>query len=155
MKKIRHLGAIALILGMVAGCNLTSAPPSPLPRVSPKPRVQKPAAQPPIASATNNRNLLLGNPSNAASSIASTDNYLMVKLQYALSYNSKTGFRGSSIHLGLGQPTAKTASAPTIPYPLLGTKSAQTITREAATTGDTLHPVPTAPATKRTTALPF
>ncbi len=90
MKKIRHLGAIALILGMVAGCNLTSAPPSSLPRVSPKPRVQKPTTQPPIASATNNRNLLLGNPSNAAPSVANIDNYLMIKPQFVLSYNSKT-----------------------------------------------------------------
>jgi len=72
MKKIRQLGAIALILGMMAGCNLTSAPSSLLPRVSPKPRVQQPTTQPLIASATNNRNLLLGNPSNAAPSVAST-----------------------------------------------------------------------------------
>lgn len=90
MKKIRQLGATLVILGMMAGCNLTSAPPSSLPRVSPKPRVEKPTAQPPIASATNNRNLLLGNPSNAAPSTASTDNYLMVKPQYVLSYNNKT-----------------------------------------------------------------
>ena len=81
MRKLRQLGAIALILGIVSGCNLTSAPPSSLPRVSPKPRVQKPTAeqpvtQNPVASATNNPNLLLGNPSNAAPSIASTDNYL-------------------------------------------------------------------------------
>jgi endonuclease G len=89
MKKIRQLGAIALIVGMMAGCNLTSPPPSSLPRVSPKPRVLKPTTQPPIASATN-RNLLLGNPSNAAPSVTSTDNYLMVKPQYVLSYNNKT-----------------------------------------------------------------
>jgi endonuclease G len=42
------------------------------------------------ASAINNRNLLLGNPSNAVPSVASIDNYLMVKPQYVLSYNSKT-----------------------------------------------------------------
>ncbi|MEG4584681.1 DNA/RNA non-specific endonuclease, partial [Microcoleus sp. MOSTC5] len=36
------------------------------------------------------RNLLLGNPSNAAPSAASTDNYLMVKFQYVMSYNNKT-----------------------------------------------------------------
>ncbi|MEG5175602.1 hypothetical protein [Microcoleus sp. B3-D7] len=43
-------------------------------------------------SAINNRNLLLGNPSNAAPSVASIDNYLMliVKPQYVLSPNSKT-----------------------------------------------------------------
>ena len=49
MKEIRQLGAIALVLGMMAGCNLTSAPPSSLPRVSPKPRVQQPTMQPPIS----------------------------------------------------------------------------------------------------------
>jgi endonuclease G len=95
MRKIWQLGAIALILGIVSGCNLTSAPPSSLPRVSPKPGLQKPTAQPPItrnpvSSATNNPNLLLGNPSNAAPSTASTDNYLIVKPQYVMSYNSKT-----------------------------------------------------------------
>jgi endonuclease G len=93
MGKLRQLGTIALILGIVNGCNLTSAPP---PRVSPKPGIEKPrqkpapTAQNPIASATNNPNLLLGNPSNAASNAASTDNYLMVKSQYVLSYNNKT-----------------------------------------------------------------
>jgi endonuclease G len=51
----------------------------------------KPSTREPISSATNNRNLLLGNPSNAAPSVASNiDNYLMVKPQYVLSYNSKT-----------------------------------------------------------------
>ena len=96
MKEIRQLGAIALVLGMIASCNLTSSPPSELPRVSPKPGIEKPrqkpapTAQNPVASATNNRNLLLGNPSNTTSSIASADNYLLVKSQYVLSYNSKT-----------------------------------------------------------------
>jgi len=96
MRKLRQLGAIALILGIVSGCNLTSAPPSSLPRVSPKPGIEKPklkpapTAQNPVASATNNPNLLLGNPSNAASNAASADNYLMVKPQYIVSYNSKT-----------------------------------------------------------------
>jgi|GEM_PF-3137160 len=96
MKKIWQLGAIALILGMMASCNLTSAPPSSLPRVSPKPGLEKPrqkpapAAQNPVAQATNNPNLLLGNPSNAASSVASADNYLMVKPQFVMSYNNKT-----------------------------------------------------------------
>jgi endonuclease G, mitochondrial len=83
--------AIALVLiGILSGCNLTApSPPSRLPQLGrEKPRVQQPTAQPPIASATNNRNLLLGNPSSATSSIASTDNYLMVKPQYVLSYNN-------------------------------------------------------------------
>ncbi|MCC3600089.1 MAG: DNA/RNA non-specific endonuclease [Microcoleus sp. PH2017_26_ELK_O_A] len=34
--------------------------------------------------------MLLGNPSNATSNIASIDNYLMVKPQYVMSYNNKT-----------------------------------------------------------------
>lgn len=87
--------AIALVLvGILSGCNLTApSPPSRLPQLGrEKPRVQqpKPNTREPISSATNNRNLLLGNPSNAVSSVASTDNYLMVKPQYAMSYNSKT-----------------------------------------------------------------
>jgi endonuclease G, mitochondrial len=76
--------ALLLVLGIVSGCNVTSpSPPSRLPQVR-----EKPSLQQPIASATNNPNLLLGNPSNAASSIADADNYLMVKSQYALSYNN-------------------------------------------------------------------
>lgn len=89
--------AIALLLvGMISGCNLTApSPPSRLPQVDrEKPILQKPTPTPgtrePVSSATNNPNLLLGNPSNAASNIASIDNYLMVKPQYVLSYNSKT-----------------------------------------------------------------
>ncbi|MBE9093680.1 DNA/RNA non-specific endonuclease [Tychonema sp. LEGE 07203] len=90
--------AIALILlGIISGCNLTEpSPPSRFPEIGrEKPRVQRPTPKPstrePISSATNNRNLLLGNPSNAVPSVASNiDNYLMVKPQYVLSYNSKT-----------------------------------------------------------------
>ena len=96
MRKIWQLGATLAILGMIAGCNLTSAPPSSRTPVSPKPRIDKPkqkpapSAQQPIASATNNPNLLLGNPSNAATNTASIDNYLMVKPQFVMSYNNKT-----------------------------------------------------------------
>lgn len=96
MKKLWQRGAIALILlGIVSGCDLTApSPPSRLPQLDrEKPRVQQPksSTREPISSATNNRNLLLGNPSNAAPSVASNiDNYLMVKPQYVLSYNSKT-----------------------------------------------------------------
>ncbi|MEG5175416.1 DNA/RNA non-specific endonuclease [Microcoleus sp. B3-D7] len=93
MRKLWQRGTIALILiGILSGCDLNApSPPSRLPQIGrEKPRAQKPTAQPPIASATNNRNLLLGNPSNAAPSVASIDNYLMVKPQYVLSYNSKT-----------------------------------------------------------------
>ncbi|MEG3973498.1 DNA/RNA non-specific endonuclease [Microcoleus sp. herbarium8] len=96
MKKLWQRGAIALILlGIVSACDLTApSPPSRLPQLGrEKPRVQqpKPSTREPISSATNNRNLLLGNPSNAVPSVASNiDNYLMVKPQYVMSYNSKT-----------------------------------------------------------------
>ena len=95
MRKLWQQGAIALMLvGIVSGCNLTSPPPpSRLPQIGrEKPRVQqlKPGTRETTSSSINNRNLLLGNPSNAASSVVTTDNYLMVKSQYVLSYNSKT-----------------------------------------------------------------
>jgi endonuclease G len=85
-----------MLVGIVSGCNLTApSPPSRPPQIGrEKPKVQQPTLKPetrePISSGVNNRNLLLGNPSNAAPSTANTDNYLMVKPQYVLSYNSKT-----------------------------------------------------------------
>ena len=162
MRKLWQGGTITLILvGIVSGCDLNApSPPSRLPQIGrEKPRVQqpKPSTREPISSAINNRNLLLGNPSNAVSSVASNiDNYLMVKPQYVLSYNSKTKTANwVSWQLNrswIGEPIAKTTSAPTIPSRMRGTKSAPTITREAVTTGDTLHPVPIAPAPNPTTA---
>jgi endonuclease G, mitochondrial len=82
-----------MLVGILSGCNLIApSPPSRLPQVREKPRVQqpKPSTREPISSGVNNRNLLLGNPSNAATSVANIDNYLMVKPQFVLSYNSKT-----------------------------------------------------------------
>jgi len=95
VRKLWQPGAIALMLvGIVSSCNLTApSPPSQLPQVDrEKPRVQqpKPSTREPISSSVNNRNLLLGNPSNAVSSIASINNYLLVKPQYVMSYNNKT-----------------------------------------------------------------
>ena len=85
-KKICQWGAIALIAGLMSGC-LPKIPPQPLP-LSPPPQVT-PAK--PAAAATKNPNLLLGNPSNAASNTTnSANNYLMVKPQYTMSYNNKT-----------------------------------------------------------------
>jgi endonuclease G, mitochondrial len=96
VRKLWQRGAIALMLvGIISGCNLTApSPPSRLPQIGrEKPRVEQPTLKPgtkePTSSVTNN-NLLLGNPSNAVSSIASTGNYLMVKPQYVMSYNNKT-----------------------------------------------------------------
>jgi len=91
MRQVYPGGALALILvGILSGCNLTEpSPPSRLPQIGrEKPKVQPPTLKPgtrePISSTVNNRNLLLGNPSNAAPSTASADNYLMVKPQYVL-----------------------------------------------------------------------
>ena len=70
-----------VLVGIISGCNLTaSSPPSRPPQVGrEKPRVQPPTLKPgtsePVSSVINNRNLILGNPSNAASSVASIDNY--------------------------------------------------------------------------------
>jgi endonuclease G, mitochondrial len=44
-----------------------------------------------LASAQPNRNMHLGNPSNATTDPANQDNYLLVKQQYVLSYNSSRG----------------------------------------------------------------
>ncbi len=85
MRKNYQWGAIALIAGFLSGC-LPQIAPQPLPP-SPPPQV---APQKPPAAATNNPNLLLGNPSNAAPNIASANNYLIVKAQYTMSYNNKT-----------------------------------------------------------------
>jgi endonuclease G len=94
MRQVYEGWTIALVLvGILSGCNLTApSPPSRLPQVREKPRVQqpKPGTREPISSGVNNRNLLLGNPSNAAPSLASIDNYLMVKSQYVMSYSNKT-----------------------------------------------------------------
>ena len=95
MRKLWQRGTIALILlGILSGCDVNApSPPSRLPQVGrEKPKVQKPkpSTREPISSAINNRNLLLSNPSNAAPGVASIDNYLMVKPQFVLSYNSKT-----------------------------------------------------------------
>lgn len=84
-KTIYQWGAIALIAGFVSGC-LPQITPGPLPPSRP-PQV---APQKPAAAATNNPNLLLGNPSNAAPIASSANNYLMVKSQYTMSYNNKT-----------------------------------------------------------------
>ncbi|MEG3833973.1 DNA/RNA non-specific endonuclease [Microcoleus sp. Pol10_D6] len=89
MKKLWQRTIALILLGILSGCNLTEpSPPSRLPQLDrQKP---KPSTREPISSAINNRNLLLGNPSNAAPSVANIDNYLMVKPQYVMSYNSKT-----------------------------------------------------------------
>ena len=113
------------------------------------------------ASAINNRNLLLGNPSNAASSVASIDNYLMVKPQYVLSYNSKTNtanwvsWQLNRSWIGTADRQGNFRADDALPNAWYKVRPAPTITPEAVTTEDTLHPVQIAPATKRITTLPF
>ncbi|XHX79358.1 MAG: DNA/RNA non-specific endonuclease [Stenomitos frigidus ULC029] len=60
-----YLAAVGCLLLLLVGCNLLLKPP-----------------------ATTSVHLALGNPSNATASPLSPDNYLMVKPEYALSYNS-------------------------------------------------------------------
>jgi hypothetical protein len=73
-----------MLVGIVSGCELTAPlPPSRLPEIGREnSRVQPPKLKPgtrePISSVTNNRNLVLGNPSNAASSLASIDKLLHI-----------------------------------------------------------------------------
>ncbi|MGE5658859.1 MAG: DNA/RNA non-specific endonuclease [Actinomycetota bacterium] len=100
-RKVKGI-AIATLALFAVGCTPqmpSQAPSSPPPQVTPaKPKAQKPTAQKPIAQkpvaqspTANNPNLLTGNPSNATASTANADNYLMVKPQYALSYNNSKG----------------------------------------------------------------
>lgn len=68
--RLRTLVATLTLLALLVGCSLI-----------PLPTRQKPA------SPTTSVHLMLGNPSGATANIAYPDNYLMVKPQYALSYN--------------------------------------------------------------------
>src|SRR6476469_3308890 len=87
--RVRIVAATLVLLAFLSGCN--------------QPRLQNPTQSPPQTTQKHNRaaptattpkpptlksvHLLLGNPSGAAESVTTPDNYLMVKPQYALSYN--------------------------------------------------------------------
>ena len=78
-------------------CYLEDAPqptpsPSPTasPMVSPSPSVS-PTPTTSVLPSTSSVHLMFGNPTNATSDLTSPDNYLMVKPQYALSYNRSKG----------------------------------------------------------------
>ncbi|WP_414530950.1 DNA/RNA non-specific endonuclease [Nodularia chucula] len=77
MRLINRFPALAITTALITllawGC-------SPVPSQPPAPT--KPVISP---------HLLLGNPSGASATVATPDNYLMVKNQYALSYNRSTG----------------------------------------------------------------
>ncbi|MEP0853365.1 MULTISPECIES: DNA/RNA non-specific endonuclease [Cyanophyceae] len=75
--------AIALVLLGLVGCPATQPPQTPVQQ--PTPKVSTPS------SALKSVHLMLGNLSGATESVATPDNYLMVKPQYALSYNRSKG----------------------------------------------------------------
>ncbi|MBP5974957.1 DNA/RNA non-specific endonuclease [Brasilonema sp. CT11] len=85
--------AAALILLTIFGCTSTLKNQTPTPRQSPT--LQKPQ-RPTLKVTTTTKgstsiHLALGNPSGAIASVANPDNYLLIKPQYALSYNRSKG----------------------------------------------------------------
>ncbi len=90
MRLISRCQALAITTGLIAllGC-------SPAPSQPPTPTIEKPLqATPQITAPTKpsiSPHLLLGNPSGASATVVTPDNYLMVKNQYALSYNQTKG----------------------------------------------------------------
>ncbi len=80
-----------LILVLSGGCTPAKPTTEAQPTNQPSVATQKQIAPPKPVSAgtvTSNPNLLLGNPSNATSNINNSDNYLMEKHQFVLSYNN-------------------------------------------------------------------
>ncbi|WP_392482946.1 DNA/RNA non-specific endonuclease [Nostoc sp. C110] len=88
MRLINRFQALAVATGLIAllGC-------SPAPSQVPTSTIEKPLQATPIVPTkpSTSANLLLGNPSNAIALVDTPDNYLMVKNQYALSYNNTKG----------------------------------------------------------------
>jgi endonuclease G len=83
--RINFLACLIGLLVVLSGCVL--APPVESPPSIPSP-IPSPSPSPPTSRSVH---LLLGNPSNAVADVAKPDNYLMVKPQYALSYNRSKG----------------------------------------------------------------
>ena len=74
------------VITYISNSSTTSIPlPSPLPKPSPQPVPNG------STTATRDDNLTLGNPSNAVTNTSYSDNYLMVKNAYTLSYNKNKG----------------------------------------------------------------
>ncbi|OUL24039.1 nuclease [Nostoc sp. RF31YmG] len=74
------LATTVLVIALFIGCTPTTQKP-----LQPTPKVSAPVK--PSVSV----HLLLGNPSKATATVATSDNYLMVKNQYVLSYNNSKG----------------------------------------------------------------
>ncbi|MBD2564539.1 MULTISPECIES: DNA/RNA non-specific endonuclease [Nostoc] len=86
MRLINHFQGLAVATALIAllGC-------SPAQTQVPTPTIEKPLQPTPIVSTSISPHLLLGNPSSATPTKLTPDNYLMVKNQYALSYNQSKG----------------------------------------------------------------
>ncbi|MDM9580149.1 DNA/RNA non-specific endonuclease [Nostoc sp. GT001] len=92
MRLINRFQALAIATGLVAllGCAPAPSQPPTLTQ-SPTPTTEKPLQPTPIVLTSISPHLLLGNPSSATPTSITPDNYLMVKNQYALSYNQTKG----------------------------------------------------------------
>ncbi|MBN3961765.1 DNA/RNA non-specific endonuclease [Nostoc sp. NMS8] len=75
----RHFWSVAALLALLIGCSPAQTQ-IPLPNTTSTPSIPSISIH-----------LLLGNPSGATPTSITPDNYLMVKLQYALSYNQSKG----------------------------------------------------------------
>jgi endonuclease G, mitochondrial len=102
MRKAKFFGrlrflAAAITLLVFLGCSPKQAESATL--TQPPTQTQSPLAQNPLqptpkiptTQPSTSIHLLLGNPSNATTSVNNPDNYLMIKPQYALSYNNSKG----------------------------------------------------------------
>ncbi|MBD1838902.1 DNA/RNA non-specific endonuclease [Coleofasciculus sp. FACHB-501] len=86
LARLTTFAATLVLLLLLQGC--PSKEPS---STTPIPTPSAPTATPNSSPSSTSIHLRLGNPSNAISSVANPDNYLMVKPQYALSYNKSKG----------------------------------------------------------------
>ncbi|MBD1835404.1 DNA/RNA non-specific endonuclease [Cyanobacteria bacterium FACHB-472] len=88
--RFRDIVTALILVTFLQGCPVQEQP-----RTTEKPTPQAPIVttpKPSVPSSTSTGiHLKLGNPSNAISSTANPDNYLMLKPQYALSYNRSKG----------------------------------------------------------------
>lgn len=86
MRLINRFQGLAVATALIAllGC-------SPAQTQVPTPTIEKPLQPTPIVPTSISPHLLLGNPSSATPTKLTADNYLMVKNQYALSYNNSKG----------------------------------------------------------------
>ncbi|HEY9873840.1 MAG TPA: DNA/RNA non-specific endonuclease [Candidatus Obscuribacterales bacterium] len=85
--RIRALAITLILVSLVIGCSSTSQSLTTQPSASSTTKVTKPSVTIP----STNVHLLFGNPSGAHENISNPDNYLMLKPQYALSYNRSKG----------------------------------------------------------------